>query len=153
MTVYVVRHAKAGSRSAWKGADDLRPLSRAGRKQADALVGLLGEADVTRIVSSPYVRCRQTVEPLAQGLRIAVDLAEALAEGALLTEVLRLVEKVGDEEAVLCTHGDVVEALLEYLHDRPRVRVHGDAYEKGSTWALEVRSGSVRSARYLEPPA
>ena len=153
MTVYVVRHGRAGSRSAWDGPDDLRPLTKAGRKQADALVELLGDVGVTRIVSSPYVRCRQTVEPLAQGLRIPVDLAEALAEGALLTEVLRLVEKVGGEEAVLCTHGDVIEALLGYLHDRPGVPVHGHAYEKGSTWALEVRSGSVTSARYLDPPA
>ncbi|HZP31174.1 MAG TPA: phosphoglycerate mutase family protein [Acidimicrobiia bacterium] len=153
MTVYVVRHAKAGSRSAWDGPDDLRPLTKVGRRQAEALVDLLGDCGITRIVSSPSVRCRQTVEPLAQRLRLPVDLSDALVEGATTTEVLRLIDKVGDEQAVLCTHGDVVGALLEELRNRPGVDVAGDAFEKGSTWALDVESGSVTAARYLEPPA
>jgi len=62
--MYLVRHAKAGSRSAWSGPDDLRPLTKTGRRQADALGDLLAERRVTRVVSSPSVRCRQTVEPL-----------------------------------------------------------------------------------------
>lgn len=152
MTVYVVRHAKAGSRSSWSGPDDLRPLTKAGRRQADALVELLGDVGITRIVSSPYVRCRQTVEPLAQRTRLPVDLSDALAEGAPLAEVLRLIEKVSDEPAALCTHGDVIDALLDHLRDH-EVPVVGDASEKGSTWALETHSGTVVAARYLEPPA
>jgi phosphohistidine phosphatase SixA len=104
-------------------------------------------------VSSPFVRCRQTVEPLAELVRRPVDLADALAEGATLTEILRLIEKVGDEQAVLCSHGDVIGALLEHLRERPGVRMEGDAFEKGSTWALDVESGAVVAARYVEPPA
>src|SRR5918999_450072 len=40
MTTYLVRHAKAGDRSQWDGPDDLRPLSKVGRRQA---VGLADE--------------------------------------------------------------------------------------------------------------
>ncbi len=152
MTVYLVRHAKAGSRSGFDGPDDLRPLLKAGRRQAEALVALLETAAVTRVVSSPYVRCRQTVEPLAQSLRLPVDLSDALAEGALVGEVLRLVEKVSDEQTVLCSHGDVIGALLDHLRSGG-IRVHGHAFEKGSTWALEVEAGSVVRAGYLAPPA
>jgi 8-oxo-dGTP diphosphatase len=152
LTVYLVRHAKAGSRSAWDGPDDLRPLTKAGRRQAEALVALLGDAGVAKIVSSPFVRCRQTVEPLAELVRRPVDLSDALAEGATLTEILRLIEKVGDQQSVLCSHGDVIGALLEHLRDRPGVRMEGDAFEKGSTWALEVEAGGVVAARYVEPP-
>ena len=36
MTVYLVRHAKAGSRKGWSGDDEHRPLSKAGRAQARA---------------------------------------------------------------------------------------------------------------------
>jgi 8-oxo-dGTP diphosphatase len=151
LTVYVVRHAKAGSRSAWDGPDDLRPLTKAGRKQAEALLEQLGGAGITRIVSSPYVRCRQTVEPLAQLLRLPVELADALAEGSLLSDLLRLIDKVSDEQSVLCTHGDMIGALLDHLRERD-VPVLGDASEKGSTWALEARSGTIVAARYLEPP-
>jgi phosphohistidine phosphatase SixA len=152
MTVFLVRHAKAGSRSGFDGPDDLRPLIKAGRRQAEALVDVLQSATVTRIVSSPYVRCRQTVEPLAESLRLPVDLADALAEGALVAEALRLVEKVSDDQTVLCSHGDVIGALLDHLR-AAGTRVEGDAFEKGSTWALEVEAGTVVTARYLAPPA
>jgi 8-oxo-dGTP diphosphatase len=148
----MVRHARAGRRSAWKGPDDLRPLTKAGRRQAEALVDLLGDAGITRIMSSPYVRCRQTVEPLAQRLRVPVELTDALAEGAPLRDVLRVVEKVSDEQAVLCSHGDEIGALLEHLREH-HVPVVGDACEKGSTWALDVRAGTIVGARYLAPPA
>ena len=68
MTVYVVRHGKAGSRSGWTEPDDQRPLTKAGRRQAGALADMLAGDHVTRVLSSPYVRCRQTVEPLAERL-------------------------------------------------------------------------------------
>jgi 8-oxo-dGTP diphosphatase len=151
LTVYIVRHARAGRRSAWKGPDDLRPLTKPGRRQAEALVELLAREDITRIVASPYVRCRQTVEPLAQRCRVPVELSDSLAEGSPLREVLRLVEKVSDEQAVLCAHGDEIGALLDHLREH-RVPVDGDKYEKGSTWALDVRAGTIVAARYFAPP-
>jgi len=152
LTVFLVRHAKAGSRSRWRGPDDLRPLIKAGRRQAEALVALLGSESITRIVSSPYVRCRQTVEPLGEALRLPVDLADALTEGATVIEALRLIEKVSAESAVLCSHGDVIGALLDHFK-QGGVPVEGDAFEKGSTWALEIDAGAVVSARYLAPTA
>ncbi len=148
--VYLVRHAKAGSRSAWQDPDDLRPLSKAGRRQAEALAELLADRGVTRIVSSPYVRCRQTVEPLGQRLRLPVDLADELAEGAPLPEARRLVEKYTDQPTLLCTHGDVIGELL---HSLPPGVVDRDArLEKGSTWVLRFEGDDVTGATYLSPP-
>ncbi|HUF83952.1 MAG TPA: phosphoglycerate mutase family protein, partial [Acidimicrobiia bacterium] len=108
MTIYLVRHGTAGDRSRWEGPDDLRPLSKAGRKQAEKLVEQLADASIDHIVSSPYVRCRQSVEPVAEQRRLPVDLADELAEGAPLADALVWIGKVGHEHAVLCTHGDVV---------------------------------------------
>ena len=127
MTVYLVRHGKAGSRSSWKASDDLRPLTKAGRRQAEAIADLLSGDGIQRILSSPYVRCRQSVEPLAERLRLPVDLSDALEEGAPLSEVLALLDKVGDDDAVLCTHGDVVGALLEHCARARRRRRHPTA--------------------------
>ena len=149
--VFVIRHAKAGSRSAWSGPDDERPLSKAGLRQADQLAGLLGDRGVARILTSPFVRCRQTVAPLGERLHLRVEPSESLAEGAPLTEALRLVEKVADEVAVLCTHGDVVQELLGHL--RRTGVVDGDVrLEKGSTWVLQLESGEVTGAEYVAPP-
>jgi hypothetical protein len=65
VTVYLVRHARAGDRSRWTGDDWLRPLSVRGHRQAYLLIKLLADAKFDRILSSPYVRCMQTVVPIA----------------------------------------------------------------------------------------
>ena len=155
MTVYLLRHARAGRRSAWKGDDDLRPLTKVGRRQAAGIVDDVATARVTRIVSSPYVRCRQSVEPIAQRLRLPVDLADGLAEGADLHEVLRVLEKVSDTTAVLCTHGDVIELVLDHLR-REGVdigkRRGRPLMEKGSGWVLQTKRGRGTGATYRPPP-
>ena len=151
MTVYLVRHARAGSRKAWSGDDDLRPLSKAGRAQARAIAKSLGDVGVTRIVSSPFVRCRETVEPLAKHIGIDVALADALAEGASLADALRVVEKLSDEDIALCSHGDVFGDLLQH-YARTGVELDDDRLEKASIWVLDTADGVVIGAHYLPPP-
>src|SRR5436190_1011279 len=114
MNVYVLRHAKAGSRSRWSAPDEIRPLSKRGRVQAKRVADALAGAGVQRILSSPYVRCIESVEPLAQRAGVEVEVEDALAEGAPLREALRLVEKVSDKPTALCTHGDVLGELLSH---------------------------------------
>jgi phosphohistidine phosphatase SixA len=106
VSVILLRHASAGDREAWEGDDMLRPLDKRGRKQAKALRNELRARGVKRVVSSPYVRCLQTVAPL--GLEIVPD--ERLAEGAPGAETRALLASL--DNAVACTHGDVVENVL-----------------------------------------
>jgi phosphohistidine phosphatase SixA len=106
VSVILLRHASAGDREAWEGDDMLRPLDKRGRKQAKALRDELRARGVKRVVSSPYVRCLQTVAPL--GLEIVPD--ERLAEGAPGAETRALLASL--DNAVACTHGDVVENVL-----------------------------------------
>ena len=83
MIVYLVRHARAGHRATWQGEDDsLRPLDERGRRQADALVAQLADREFARILSSPFARCVQTVEPLAEARGLPVEAVDSLAEGA-----------------------------------------------------------------------
>jgi 8-oxo-dGTP diphosphatase len=151
--MYLVRHAKAGNRRQWSSDDDLRPLSRAGRAQAEAVAGALMDKEITRVVSSPYVRCRQTLDPLAQRLRLPLELSDALAEGARLSETLRLIEKLHDDVAALCTHGDVIEALVGYLA-KNGVDVDDTKLEKGAIWVLDVQdNGEIVGVDYVPAPA
>jgi 8-oxo-(d)GTP phosphatase len=106
VTVILLRHASAGDRHTWTGDDRLRPLDERGRAQAMALRDILLARGVTRALSSPYVRCTQTVAPL--GLDIEPD--ERLAEGAPLQATLDLLAEL--DNAVVCTHGDVIENVL-----------------------------------------
>ncbi len=108
MTSVLLRHASAGHRLDWEHDDRLRPLDARGRRQSADLVELLRPLGVRRILSSPYVRCVQTVEPLAAALGLEVELDERLEEGkgGAAAELLR------DDGVVCCTHGDIVEALV-----------------------------------------
>jgi 8-oxo-dGTP diphosphatase len=151
VTVYLLRHARAGRRSAWKGDDELRPLSKVGRRQAAGLVALLADAEIEQIVSSPYVRCVQSVAPLAEARGLTIDVADELPEGAALEDALRLLDKVSGHPTVLCTHGDVVQAILTRLK-KSGVKVGKLRLAKGSVWALETRNGRVTKAAYLPPP-
>ncbi len=140
--VLLVRHARAGERSRWTGDDRLRPLDSKGRRQADALARTLGELGATRLVSSPYLRCTETLGPAAAELGLPVEEREELAEGASASEVLALIAELEGAAPALSTHGDVIEALLD-----------GRAAKKGSIWVLAVEDGRVQPERYLPPPA
>ena len=153
----MVRHAKAGDRRKWEGPDRLRPVSKKGSKQADALVALLTDRGVTRILSSPFVRCVQTVQPLADRLGLKVEETDALAEGATPPEVVRLAREAAGEDGavVLCTHGDVIPTLLDTLALTDALKLPDDyPCAKGSTWRLiPDGSGRFATAEYLRAPS
>jgi len=150
VTVYLVRHAKAGSRRNWSGDDAQRPVSRPGRRQATQLAKALSGAGISRIVSSPFVRCIQTVEPLAAAVGLPVDVSDALAEGARDAEAVALFDKLARENVVLCSHGDVIGDLLMHLADHG-IRLEDFRLEKGSVWVIECEQGRPVSARYVSP--
>ena len=140
MTILLVRHASAGERKKWKGEDGLRPLDARGRRQADGLADLLRRLGPSRVLSSSSLRCRQTVEPLARLLGVAVEERSELAEGASADEVHSLASMLADEVAVLCTHGDVVAEVL------------GEESEKASTWVLRLDANVLAPIDYFPPP-
>jgi 8-oxo-dGTP diphosphatase len=152
MPLYLVRHAKAGSRSGWVGPDEKRPLSKGGREQADALARNLAETPVTRIVSSPYVRCMETVTPLGTKLGVAVEPNKALAEGRNAHAAVELLASLPDD-AVLCSHGDIIPAVVEALV-RQGMQVHGEPdWRKGTVWVLDREGDEFVHAVALPPPA
>ena len=154
MSVHLVRHADAGDRSSWDGADELRPLNRKGRAQATALSDLLAPTGIQRVLSSRYVRCAETVEPLAEALGLKVEEHEALAEEADIADTWSLVEELAGTEAAVCTHGNLIGSLLDRLHRRG-VELIADRWEckKASVWTIDFApDGTVARARYTPRP-
>lgn len=153
MTLYLVRHAKAGSRASWQGDDRLRPLSARGQRQAEAIAELLTGQPFGRVVTSPYVRCSQTVAPLAERRALDVEEHESLAEGADLAAVLALVDGLLGCGAVICSHGDVIPMLLDHLSSLGLDLGPEPECAKASTWILDSVGPVVNAARYVPPPA
>jgi 8-oxo-dGTP diphosphatase len=152
VTVYLVRHAKAGDREEWDGDDHLRPLSKPGRRQAAGLVELLAPAGIRRLVSSTAVRCVQTLEPLGEALGIAVERDDALYEGTGPRPTMDLILQADGDTVALCTHGDVIQDVMDEVFSSG-TRPSGDVgLAKGSTWVLETEGSAVFAARYLPPP-
>src|SRR5262249_13929229 len=138
--VYLVRHATAGHRKHWDDDDTLRPLDERGRRQAEALVGQLAGRELGRIVPSPYLRCMDTVVPLASARSMELEPTELLAEGAGADEAFRLFSD-GGGPLVACVHGDLAEDLL------------GEHVKKGATVVLEVEDGELSVLEPWEPQA
>ena len=151
-TLYFVRHAKAASRTRWEGNDRERPLSKSGRKQAEELATVLGANPIAAIWSSPYLRCVQTVEPLAKARKLKVQETRLLAEGARLKGAYRFIEDPEIDDTVLCTHGDVILELLDDLIRRRIVKSSQVALDKGATWVVDVDDGLPVGARYIPAP-
>lgn len=151
-TFYVVRHAKAGSRSHWTGDDRKRPLSKKGQVQAEKLVSVFEAYPIQAIFSSPFLRCMQTVEPLAKAHRITVKASSSLAEGHGLTGLNDFFNNGKLDHAVLSTHGDIAWELVEDLVTRHVIKPGEGGYDKGSTWVVDVRDGVAAQASYIPAP-
>lgn len=156
-TILLVRHALALRRADWAADDQARPLAERGHRQAAALVEAVAGYDVRRVLSSPSVRCRQTVAPLATARGLAVEPDPTLAEGAAAAAAARIAEVAGagrdGRATVLCSHGDVIPEVLRAL-DAGGTLTAGRRAQKGSTWVLGVgRDGRLATAHYLAPPA
>lgn len=148
--VYLVRHAHAGSQKQWPGPDQDRPLSVRGREQAQGLLEALRDDPVARILTSPTVRCRDTVVPLGHDRGLAVEPTGSLDVQAPVARLLELVADPSLGAAVLCGHGEQIKSLLRLLEGS--VRLDGPLrLEKGSTWILDLAAGPEGATRYLPP--
>ena len=114
MRIHLVRHAHAGSRKAWDGADRDRPLSDRGWVQAEGIEKALADVGVDRVWSSAYVRCIQTLDPLAERLGLEVEVVEPLSEGGSGAEALDLLLYAARSGLTVaaCSHGDVIPAVV-----------------------------------------
>lgn len=133
MLLHVIRHAEAGRAPAEESS-----LTEAGRRRAECIADLLAGAGITRVVSSRYTRCVETVAPLAERLGIDVEQHPALCEEAELDDAWALVEALAGVDAVLCSHGPVISPVLDRVLRRG-AEIDGEwSCRKGSVWRLDA---------------
>jgi 8-oxo-(d)GTP phosphatase len=135
----VIRHASAGDRDEWDADDARRPLDERGRRQANALVDQLAPFEIGRIVSSPFDRCVETVEPLARARGLEAELSDVLAEGTDPERVRSFLLGLDGTATAVCGHGPELVPLLGKT-------------KKGATVAVEVANGELVELGRLPPP-
>lgn len=152
MTLFVVRHASAGDRSTWIGDDSLRPLDERGVAQSLAVCDLIAPLGCTTLVSSPALRCIQTLAPLSERTGLDVVTDDRLAEDSPFEPALGLLEDCPDG-TVTCSHGDLIPDLIGAMLRRGMV-LDGAVtkVKKGSVFGIERRAGRFVAARFWARP-
>ena len=127
----VVRHAHAVGRGSWSGEDPRRPLDRRGTRQSAALVRLVAAYGATRVVSSPSLRCVDTLAPFAERAQLRIRLRDGLSEEGHAERPARAARQVErslrrGEPVALCSHRPVLPDILSALarHTEPTSPAH-----------------------------
>jgi 8-oxo-(d)GTP phosphatase len=147
--ILLVRHAKAGKRSAWRRADRLRPLDPVGAQQAQELAEFLRRFAPQRVISADVTRCVQTVEPLAVSLGLDVQLEPAFDDDSYLqtptaTETALLALAKPGSVTVVCSQGTTIPGLIDTLAPG----TDSSDTRKGATWALSFVDGDIVAVDY-----
>jgi phosphohistidine phosphatase SixA len=139
----LLRHADAGVRGERNGPDGWRRLSRVGAAQAQEVVTRLWTLDIQRVLSSPSLRCRQTVAPLAAALSLEVEPLRLLAADADPEPLARFLREDETRVTVLCTHRETLEALFGRLARDGLEGIEGvAAMRKAAAWLLRGPAGA-----------
>jgi 8-oxo-dGTP pyrophosphatase MutT (NUDIX family)/phosphohistidine phosphatase SixA len=116
----VVRHARAGSRTSWKGRDVDRPLDAGGQEQARVLAELQAAYHVSRLYSSDVRRCIDTLAPFAADAGLTVTPEHLFSEAGYpsdprgaATRALEIVREAGS--VAICTQGGALPELVVAL--------------------------------------
>ena len=163
----LLRHASAGSKADWPGDDCSRPLDERGKADAQTLADLMAcFAPVARVISSPALRCADTVRPYAARFGGTVETAACLAPYGRsaafssrtdLADALRrlLSGLVADRRpAVVCLHRenlpDVLAEVCSALGAPAAMPAH-PSLPKGGFWVAHVAAAVLAGLERYEP--
>ena len=143
----LVRHGSAGHRDPARDDDDDRPLDDRGRAQAARLAALLPLHGIERLVSAPQLRCRQTLEPTAARLGLAVEVEPLLSDSCWATAgpVSLACLRALPEGTAVCGQGEGLAGLVQALGGP------GEPLPKGAARVLTLDGDRLVAADLLDP--
>jgi 8-oxo-dGTP diphosphatase len=165
----LVRHASAGDKADWAGDDLLRPLDAAGEADALLLARMLAcIAPSARVISSPALRCTETVRPFAAGFGGSVEAEAVLAVPARAADFPSARTSSGDtvgqlvrdlvaarRPAVVCLHRENLPAALAAARralGAPSPATESDPpLPKGGFWVVHAAGGELAALEHYEP--
>lgn len=152
LRIHLLRHAHAGDPLKWDGPDAARPLSRKGRRQAEALGSFLAAAGVRpeRIMTSPKVRAHETADIVGAALGATPVVDDRLADDCDLDELEEVLADAGARDVMVVGHDPYLSELFGAL-----LGARGLAMPKGSIASIDIRRPlrpGGGSLRWFVPP-
>lgn len=155
--ILLTRHARAHQRRNWYGDDNLRPLDKKGRRQAEMLVPMLLPYRPAEIYSAVPDRCQSTAAPLADELSLEVEVDELFGDDAWIENQVacqrrfqELVDAGGT--SVVVSQGTYIPDLIAWLSANGRLPLEEIQAKKASVWVLSFNEGQLTGADYLTSP-
>jgi 8-oxo-dGTP diphosphatase len=163
----LARHASAGRKADWAGEDFARPLDAAGEAGARVLAGLLAcFAPAARVISSPALRCTETVRPYAEGSGGTVEAEACLIPYGRSPDFSSRTEQAGAlrhllsalvaqrRPVVLCLHRENLPEVLAATCAAlgvPAAVPADPALPKGGFWVAHGADGELAALERYEP--
>ena len=170
LTIELVAHMDAGDRRSWTQEQNLRPLSDLGRRQSQLLCDAIATEPFDALFSSPALRCRQTIEPLAQRFGLEITLLDnlhetdgfqapgdwpghfqpsdapiggAYAAGRMARAMIEITQRHKAGRIAVCTHGDTAPAFAAFLIGAHGVDLEPPPGSRGTWYTLRLDGESV----------
>jgi 8-oxo-dGTP diphosphatase len=153
----LLRHAKAVSRQEWQADDDDRPLDNLGENQARRLLATYQVFNLSQIHTSDAVRCYSTVEPLAKGLGIKLEVTSKLSESGYRKDKERAFDYAKelfkeDINALICSHNPILPKMLNKLSKKSEVEADEEKLSPADGWVIHRIGKEIIQIDRLDTP-
>ncbi|HZP52460.1 NUDIX domain-containing protein [Actinocrinis sp.] len=157
--IVLLRHGTAEKRGPEYPDDQIRPLAAVGHWQSEILSSVLPCFGALQVITSPAVRCVDTVRPFARKQQTIINTEATLSEEAHAADHeaaaswLRALITKG-EPALVCSHREVLDSMLASVLDEAAEEQAAPRSMNGRAWSkrqVDRLLGADRSGGRLKP--
>ena len=147
-TLIILRHTKALERGDWDDDDSKRTLDERGFAQSEKLIQHLEPFGIGEIYSSDYIRCVQTVTPLAQSRGLKITEIPNLNEANFEFDPERAISfanavKQDEKNILICSHNPVIPTMLRGILNTKLKNKDLIKLEPGDAWIVHRVRGEI----------
>lgn len=153
-TLIIVRHTKALERGDWDEDDSKRTLDERGLAQSERLIQHLEPFGIDEIYSSDYIRCVETVTPLAQSRGLKITEIPNLNEANFEFDPERAISfanavKQDEKNILICSHNPVIPTMLRGILNTKLKNKDLIKLEPGDAWIVHRVRGEIVGLDFL----
>jgi len=153
-TLIILRHTKALERGDWDDLDSKRTLDEKGLQQSENLITHLAPFAIDEIYSSDYLRCVQTVTPLAATRKLKITEIPNLNEETFDIDPERSISfanalKQDEKNILICSHTPVIPTMLRGILNTKLRNKDLIKLEPGDAWIVHRVRGEIVALDFL----